>query len=164
MFQFTGLAPATYAFSDRSPGFARRGCPIRRSTDKLAFSNPWLFAECYVLHRLSVPRHPPHALTSLVKTCSTSFLRRDSRTPGGLLRFRVVFLGIARCYTCVLCYPCIQLSKIGCGRFRSREYRSPRVPAQLGTNQPAPPPYSQLVEMIGIEPTTSGLQSPRSPN
>ena len=25
-------------------------------------------------------------------------------------------------------------------------------------------PSAQLVEMIGIEPTTSGLQSPRSPN
>ena len=27
--------------------------------------SPRLFAACHVLHRLSVPRHPPYALTSL---------------------------------------------------------------------------------------------------
>ena len=67
MFQFPGLASPAYAFSRRSPGFARRGCPIRRSTGSLLSSKPWLIAGSYVLHRLSVPRHPPHALSSLVK-------------------------------------------------------------------------------------------------
>ena len=28
-------------------------------------SSPWLFAAYHVLHRLSVPRHPPYALSSL---------------------------------------------------------------------------------------------------
>ena len=60
------LRPA-YVFSRRSPGLARRGFPIRKSTGKLASSKPWLIAGSYVLLRLSVPRHPPHALTSLVK-------------------------------------------------------------------------------------------------
>ena len=29
---------------------------------KLTRSSPWLIAACHVLHRLSVPRHPPNAL------------------------------------------------------------------------------------------------------
>ncbi len=32
---------------------------------KPACSSPWLIAACHVLHRLSVPRHPPNALQSL---------------------------------------------------------------------------------------------------
>ena len=33
---------------------------------KLAHSSPWLIAVCHVLHRLSVPRHPPNALQRLI--------------------------------------------------------------------------------------------------
>ena len=32
---------------------------------KAARASPWLIATCYVLHRLSVPRHPPNALIAL---------------------------------------------------------------------------------------------------
>ncbi len=32
---------------------------------KPALGSPWLFAECHVLHRLSVPRHPRNALLTL---------------------------------------------------------------------------------------------------
>ena len=43
------------------------GFPIRTSTDQsLVGGSPWLFAATHVLHRLSEPRHPPHALSSLV--------------------------------------------------------------------------------------------------
>ncbi len=34
---------------------------------KSACDSPRLIAACHVLHRLLVPRHPPHALTSLAK-------------------------------------------------------------------------------------------------
>ncbi len=44
-----------------TPGF-----PIRRSPDQSSFdSSPRLIAACHVLHRLSTPRHPPCALSSL---------------------------------------------------------------------------------------------------
>ena len=33
---------------------------------KLAYSSPKLFAVYHVLHRLLVPRHPPHALKRLI--------------------------------------------------------------------------------------------------
>ena len=43
------------------------GFPIRTSTDQsLVSSSPWLIAATHVLRRLLEPRHPPHALSSLV--------------------------------------------------------------------------------------------------
>ena len=42
------------------------GCPIRTSPDHSLFSgSPKLIAANHVLHRLSTPRHPPIALSSL---------------------------------------------------------------------------------------------------
>ena len=69
MFQFAGFAPLTYVFSQQSP--KRAGFPhseIRGS--KGARPSPRLFAACHVLHRLSVPRHPPNALKRLIRSPS----------------------------------------------------------------------------------------------
>ena len=63
MFQFAGFASCTYGFSAGYP--LRGGLPhseIPGST--IARISPGLFAACHVLHRLSVPRHPPDALFS----------------------------------------------------------------------------------------------------
>ncbi len=61
MFQFAGFASRTYGFSTGYPSLG--GLPhseIPGST--IARISPGLFAACHVLHRLSVPRHPPDAL------------------------------------------------------------------------------------------------------
>ncbi len=62
MFQFAGFASHAYGFST---GYRLRGglphSEIPGST--IARISPGLFAACHVLHRLSVPRHPPDALT-----------------------------------------------------------------------------------------------------
>jgi hypothetical protein len=43
------------------------GFPIRKSPDQRSVGNsPKLFAATHVLHRLLAPRHPPHALSSLL--------------------------------------------------------------------------------------------------
>ena len=43
------------------------GFPIRTFPDQCSVGNsPELFAATHVLHRLSTPRHPPHALSSLL--------------------------------------------------------------------------------------------------
>ncbi len=61
MFQFAGFAPLTYVFSQQSP--KRVGLPHSEiHGSKGARPSPRLFAACHVLHRLSVPRHPPDAL------------------------------------------------------------------------------------------------------
>ena len=64
MFQFPGFASRTYGFS---PGSSlRRGLPHSDICGSPgARPSPQLFAACHVLHRLSVPRHPPDALQTL---------------------------------------------------------------------------------------------------
>ena len=65
---FTSLSSLmpTYGFSGMFPRFAREGCPIRRSPVITPVCGlPKLIAACHVLHRLSLPRHPPCALSSL---------------------------------------------------------------------------------------------------
>src|SRR3546814_1056655 len=64
MFQFPGFASNTYVFS---AGYSR-SCGFPHSDivgSKLVRSSPTLFAAYHVLHRLSVPRHPPNALIAL---------------------------------------------------------------------------------------------------
>ena len=64
MFQFTGFASHGYVLTmryRRSGGFPHSEIP----GSKPARGSPGLFAACYVLHRLSVPRHPPNALLAL---------------------------------------------------------------------------------------------------
>ena len=66
MFQFAGFASRTYGFSAGYPRVKPVGglphSEIPGST--IARISPGLFAACRVLHRLSVPRHPPDALLS----------------------------------------------------------------------------------------------------
>jgi hypothetical protein len=64
MFQFAGFASAAYGFSY---GYrSRGGLPHSEIPGSpIARISPGLFAACRVLHRLSVPRHPPDALLSL---------------------------------------------------------------------------------------------------
>src|SRR5688500_16275168 len=50
------------------------GLPIRRSAGQRLFSaSPRLIAAVHVLHRLLVPRHPPHALSILTVIFSRRF-------------------------------------------------------------------------------------------
>ena len=69
MFHFpTFPLPALYiqAGVGRSYCYADRGFPIRRSSDRgPLIGSPRLIADCYVLLRLQMPRHPPSALRNL---------------------------------------------------------------------------------------------------
>src|ERR1700678_4185077 len=65
-FTSLGLLVPAYVFSGPFPRIAREGFPIRRSSDITPVCGfPKLIAACHVLHRLSLPRHPPCALSSL---------------------------------------------------------------------------------------------------
>ena len=65
MFQFAGFASCTYEFSTGYP--LRGGLPHSEIPGSpIARIFPGLFAACRVLHRLSVPRHPPNALKRLI--------------------------------------------------------------------------------------------------
>ena len=70
MFHFPTFPPHTLCVQMRvttSPHGAWRGFPIRKSSDQRSVdSSPRLIAASYVLHRLSMPRHPPCALRHLL--------------------------------------------------------------------------------------------------
>jgi hypothetical protein len=77
MFQFAGFASRTYGFSAGYP--LLDGLPhseIPGSTSARLY--PGLFAACHVLHRLSVPRHPPNALTSTLDRKNPSLAETSS--------------------------------------------------------------------------------------
>ncbi len=61
--------------------FTTLGFPIRTSPAQRSVGNsPELFAATHVLHRLLAPRHPPHALSSLLTLISRRpASRRDSQ-------------------------------------------------------------------------------------
>ena len=78
MFQFPGFASPTYEFSGRY----RRSGGLPHSEihgSKPARGSPWLIATCCVLHRLSVPRHPPDALQTLDLNSLTRSATRRSK-------------------------------------------------------------------------------------
>src|ERR1044072_425188 len=52
----------------------------------IARISPGLFAACHVLHRLSVPRHPPDALNSRLSATPNGKDHPDIRTPISELR------------------------------------------------------------------------------
>ena len=61
MFHFAGLP---LRFAPEPDRFTIVGCPIRIYTDqRLLAISPYLFAGCYVLHRLFMSRHPSYTLT-----------------------------------------------------------------------------------------------------
>ncbi len=136
---------------------------------KFVRNSPWLIAAYDVLHRLSAPRHPPNALTTLDRShcrCppasaadgidleKTSFFEvvsdrrrlrlRISRHAAGTAAFEQNLLFTMSDNTCLA------------SAMRDRhEFCFRRT--LLDTTQ-------KLVEPDGIEPTTSCLQSRRSPN
>ena len=66
-FTSPGLPHAAMYSPHASAALPAEGFPIRTSTDQnLVSGSPWLIAATHVLRRLLEPRHPPHALSSLV--------------------------------------------------------------------------------------------------
>ena len=159
MFQFTGFASHGYGFTARyrrSGGLPHSEIP----GSKPARGSPGLIATCYVLHRLSVPRHPPNALLALEPRapCTDTSPRanpaisaRRTAIADALLR------GIRRhgstpdLFTISNNPPPRGAAKFHCF-FPSRTERFAQGSARA------------LVEANGIEPMTSCLQSRRSPD
>ena len=82
MFHFPWFAPsALFIQAEVTRLFAAPGFPIRTSPAQRSVGNsPELFAATHVLHRLLAPRHPPHALSSLLASISLwPASRRDCR-------------------------------------------------------------------------------------
>ncbi len=86
MFHFPPFASTSYVFRRRRSGIARSGLPHSEIPgSKRMCRSPRLIAAYHVLHRRPMPRHPPHALTSLINNVSVSRPRPNGRV--GLPQF-----------------------------------------------------------------------------
>ena len=141
---------------------------------KCAGNSPKLIAACHVLHRLSVPRHPPNALVVLDLTTVVCQRRSISRSFFGSFRAGddphdenglVFYLPVPTTPPRFLCHR---------HRKHSDGARKSRLQTSLSDEQCQRTirchcigclcTCVMVVEADGIEPTTSCLQSRRSPN
>jgi hypothetical protein len=149
-FTSPGSLPAAMDSPQDAAVLPAAGFPIRTSTDQsLVGGSPWLFAATHVLHRLLEPRHPPHALSSLVTqnsdlSSNARAVPSRGRGPGPFGR-RTPQRPAGRCFLTLRIWlsECPAAAPVGA----------------LGREVPG-----NLVELIGVEPTTSSLQSWRSTN
>ena len=146
---------------------------------KLVRSSPRLIAAYHVLHRLRVPRHPPNALSALNRShspCPPDPGSKSEREPDGMPPAPHKRNGPsdprAKRRTGPERPVSHEIRPSQKGRTHllftmSQNRRSGDVPTAnhplLGADAPAPPPGPE-VEPDGIEPTTSCLQSRRSPS
>ena len=138
MFHFTRSAPNGLCIQPNGDGtLLPTGFPIQKSPDQRMFgSSPRLIAAYHVFHRLSAPRHPPVALINLFSLELPSLsLFNCKRTTTTFRRCRTQSGSILRILR-----------------------KTSRTKSSCRGNKP------NLVEVEGIEPTTSSLQSWRSPN
>jgi hypothetical protein len=149
------------------------GFPIRTSPDqRLVDSSPKLFAATRVLHRLLAPRHPPHALSSLLAliSCLTPASRRIVETrnqgPDPCSSQQARKKSLYACRNTALA-----TSPLGGGgrqcflrELVTQQKLQLTLRMHLSKNASLNATGKTCVELIGIEPTTSSLQSWRSPN
>ena len=154
-------------------------------------NSPTLIAANHVLHRLLLPRHSPFALSSLTKL-TFSYAQTDLRLiaqhtsllitmqhtdPEGSMhtKWQVVHTYQHSCYSCysekysfikdrllLACKEPVFLK--GKNRRSGSTSRRSKRPSKSVLPKGRTGFSNKMVELIGFEPTTSGLQSPRSPS
>ena len=146
---------------------------------KLVRSSPGLIAAYYVLHRLHAPRHPLDALKALdrshyrcpqprCRSCNRQLMSSGRTIAASRVDAAIVLIGQIKKPK----FTCSAVSPRGAGQTSSNaslyDVEDPGRRAR-GRTQPKLAlkrrcSTGKLVEPIGIEPTTSCLQSTRSPN
>jgi hypothetical protein len=133
--------------------FATLGFPIRTSPAQRSVGNsPELFAATHVLLRLLAPRHPPHALSSLLTLIPRRPASRRNQTLETKVQAPALRCGPGRMH--LLESPCLH----GESNFSQQKLNS-TLRMHLSKNALTHFSCQKLVELIGIEPTTSSLQS-----
>ena len=133
------------------------------SGSKLICSSPKLIAACHVLHRLLMPRHSPCALISLTISGSQRIMR---------LHRRIFYRSNCSCYPIIPQYlfqtafaalPSVALLLLffSLFSFQGAVPVKDRIKTLKGSLSVLI--HSSMVEISGIEPLTSCVQSRRSP-
>ncbi len=158
----------------------------------IARISPGLFAACHVLHRLSVPRHPPNALIALDPKLSKRHAQRQVPAPFAQYFGHSALSALPTADMCddhehrrlrrrrqqvpwrrerprlrpaTLSYPRCQRSRRTCDRCRATP--GPSIVSSQYRQTLRTPSCSgrpSLVELTGFEPATPCLQSRCSPN
>ena len=164
MFHFPWFALPTLCIQMGVPQlFAAVGFPIRKSPDqRLVGNSPKLFAATHVLHRLSAPRHPPHALSSLL----TSISFTPAITAGmSKLEIEVQAPALRGGPERIITSDPLRHHDARSKENSSQQKLNSTLRMHLSKNARAKPDrLENVMELIGIEPTTSSLQSWRSPS
>ena len=151
MFHFPSLSSLGYLLFRAMGGMNLHGLPHSEIPGSMPVSgSPRLIAAIHVLHRLSTPRHPSHALTSLTITVSSfeapaRWINHPAHEYGQSSRQEPALsccIPTTRSVTRTL--------RLLSSRFSKSRQKFPRTPDDM--------------ELIGLEPTTSSLQSWRSPS
>ena len=183
MFQFAGFASCPYEFSAGYPLLG--GLPHSETPGStIARISPGIFAACHVLLRLLAPRHPPNALTSTLDRKNPSLAGTSPASNAS--RMKTLFEeALSQQPTAVSQKP-LPYSLFTCQRSPPTAHRRqtlllpirPQMARQPKLRATAPvllradalrrttsaAAQRRLVEVNGIEPMTSCLQSRRSPN
>ncbi len=155
--QDTSLVKLKTTVADRLEFKDGSGLPHSEiSGSKVAHTSPELIAACHVLHRLCMPRHPPIALTSRSKVHTTN------GNADKLCRCRIRIIYVSLSLDRVRQPTCVDRHHGSWHRFKTHSQCQ-----IIGSIRPTPRErriYAlfiprKLVEPVGIEPTTSSLQS-----
>ncbi len=173
MFQFPPLPSVPYGFRNGCRGIPRGRSPHSEiSGSKPVGGSPELIAACYVFHRRPAPKHPPSALIVLAArpprlgsrgrrrpgNCDSP-ARADREGPPGQESLPHVPVP-----TCHGTRGVLRPPVYGCLMpLDSAPWRTPRDLAQGTIRGSALSRGPRLVEAMGFEPTTPGLQSRCSP-
>ncbi len=185
-FTSPGSRPAAMNSPQDAAVLPAAGFPIRTSTDQsLVGGSPWLFAATHVLHRLLEPRHPPHALSSLV-THNSGLSSSRSSDAGSRSRSRSQVFGIAnlaRTSWSMLSYPSYSVVRVlrpappssggapgpegpekpgGADRIRTDDIQLAKLALYQLSYSPTKRNVGKLVGLGGFEPPTSRLSGVRS--
>jgi hypothetical protein len=163
MFHFPGFASAALCIQAGIAGFSTRlGFPIRTPPDRsLVGGSPRLFAATRVLHRLLAPRHPSHALCSLqTSNFSPPPTARQIRRFERFAKLAPPFAGSAL----FLLRRLTRLLSPAPARLPLARAQATKT-LQSKLNSSSYSVFRELrLELTGIEPATSSLQSWRSPS
>ena len=150
MYYFTpcGLDPPYWIRAGMLRHDPQRVVPSEIPGSSPGCGSPRLIAACRVLRRRLAPRHPPCTLSSLTAMDHVPALRPGAPHRVATHRAAILVFGLVVNATS---FATIHLSRSIC--------RGP--PA--AESSPGPRSRTSLVEVNGFEPSTSGLQSRRSP-
>ena len=175
MFQFRAFPPYTYLIQCTVTRYCRAGFPHSEISGSMRMCrSPELIAACRVLLRLLMPRHSPCALISLTIVFATACVAKSWFSLNYAGHRRIFYRSNCSCYPIIPQY--ILLTAFRCHTLCCLAYSHHSLCSVFKVQIPVKDRiktlkkllsvliHSSMVEISGIEPLTSCVQSRRSPS